>query len=105
MKCECFDFDGMCHGKPIYRCNGTRERELCSCEGNKYRCDFYENVRLKGKLEEKNINIKIDENKPFNMMEGLYKIIDRGLKDASVKSIEVVVEDLIQIKINRPKGE
>ena len=103
MKCEGWSFDGMCHGKPIYRCNGTKEKEICSCEGNKCKCDFYENVRLKGKLEEE--TIKIDENKPFNMMEGLYKIIDRSLSDASVRSIEVEVKDFIQIKINRLKGE
>lgn len=105
MVCNCWVFDDVRNGTCIYRCNGTKEREICHCEGDKSKCDFYENVRIEGKLEkESNKIIKIN-GEPFNMIEGLYKIIDRSLKDSSVKSVEVVVKDFIQIKINRREGE
>lgn len=37
--CDCFD-----NG----RCNGTRERDECSCEGNPINCDFYDYIKVKG---------------------------------------------------------
>jgi len=89
----------------ISRCDGTKERDICSCKGDKSKCDFYENVRKEGELEKKQKEIIKIDGKPFNMMEGLYKIIDRSLSDASVRNIEVEVKNFIQIKINRPKGE
>lgn len=36
--CSCFDFKEC-------RCNGTKERDFCSCGGNKLACDFYPEVR------------------------------------------------------------
>lgn len=30
-------------------CNGTKEREQCSCDGNEGRCDFYAEVRKRAK--------------------------------------------------------
>lgn len=40
--CDCYS-DG--------RCVGTKEIDLCSCGGNKSKCDFYENVRREGDAE------------------------------------------------------
>lgn len=39
--CDCFAerLDG--YGKKISYCNGTKEQDLCSCEGNVKKCDFY----------------------------------------------------------------
>lgn len=31
--------------RTVGRCNGTRERDACSCEGNQCNCDFYEHIR------------------------------------------------------------
>lgn len=31
-------------------CNGTRERDECSCCGNRAKCDFYPEVREKSEL-------------------------------------------------------
>ena len=31
------------------RCNGTRERDECSCGGDRTKCDFYPEVRKKGR--------------------------------------------------------
>lgn len=49
--------------KPIYktvaRCNGTRERDECSCGGDKTECDFYPEVREKAKKEQKESNCLI----------------------------------------------
>lgn len=33
------------------RCNGTRERDECSCGGDRTKCDFYPEVREKAKKE------------------------------------------------------
>lgn len=30
-------------------CNGTKERDECSCKGNRAKCDFYSEVRKKAK--------------------------------------------------------
>ena len=86
----------------ISRCNGTKERDVCSCKGDKSKCDFYENVRdesnLKKKLKE---TIKKIEDNPFNLLEELYKIIDCSLKNSSVKNIEITIKDFIHIKITQ----
>ena len=31
----------------VHKCNGTREREECSCGGDRTKCDFYPEVREK----------------------------------------------------------
>lgn len=37
-------------------CNGTQEKDLCSCGGDETKCDFYPEVREKAKIElEKNM--------------------------------------------------
>lgn len=38
MKCECYD-------EKRERCNGTKEQDLCSCNGDKKNCSFYDYVR------------------------------------------------------------
>ena len=44
---------GEYHGCKIYRnkqiCNGTKEREECSCYGDHAKCDFYPEKRKEGK--------------------------------------------------------
>ena len=42
-KCSCFvrEFDYLHNGGFITRCNGTKERETCSCDGDRSKCDFY----------------------------------------------------------------
>ena len=45
--------------KPVYKtvalCFGTKEREQCSCGGDRTKCDFYPEVRKKGR---ENISIQ-----------------------------------------------
>lgn len=33
------------------RCNGTREQDICSCDGDRTKCDFYPEVREKALKE------------------------------------------------------
>ena len=48
-KCSCYM---LVNEKP--ECWGTRERDPCSCGGDKRKCDFYEEVRNKAlSMEEK----------------------------------------------------
>lgn len=63
MKCSCYDEKLMNVWNPrkyaengfgyevMGFCNGTRERDKCSCKGNKLECDFYPEVREKAKKE------------------------------------------------------
>lgn len=57
-KCECYeereviDYSFLNPGRIITGiCNGTKETEMCSCKGNKVKCDFYSDVRKKARAE------------------------------------------------------
>ncbi len=39
-RCDYFRIE---NSKPV--CWGTKEKELCFCEGFKRKCDFYDNIR------------------------------------------------------------
>ena len=69
-KCDCY-----CEGErfeynsiimkgvmnPYNYCNGTKERDECSCGGDRTKCDFYPEVREKAKKEPKGNSIKAYE--------------------------------------------
>jgi hypothetical protein len=38
--------------KTVCVCNGTREQDVCSCGGDRTKCDFYPEVRQKALKEE-----------------------------------------------------
>ena len=47
-KCDCWELtnkrmygDGYNYTVPIQRCNGTKEREECTCNGDVTKCNFY----------------------------------------------------------------
>lgn len=53
-KCSCYNeqyivadytYDGEVLYKKECRCRGTKERELCACEGDELKCDFYPDKR------------------------------------------------------------
>ena len=55
-KCDCYCVEEQIvgwtnSGKPkvilVSRCNGTRERDECSCDGDRAKCNFYHSVREK----------------------------------------------------------
>jgi hypothetical protein len=48
MICECYRAEKNFLGK-VGVCWGTRERDACSCGGDKSKCDFYPSVREEGK--------------------------------------------------------
>lgn len=55
-KCECYEerevidyYSLNLDRRLIGICNGTKEREECSCKGNRAKCDFYSEVRKKAK--------------------------------------------------------
>ena len=39
-KCQCYRTE---YGNNV--CYGTKEKEICSCGGDRHKCDFYEEVR------------------------------------------------------------
>lgn len=44
-QCECYEQINNSTGGFAPICNGTKEREVCSCGGNKEKCDFYPEMR------------------------------------------------------------
>lgn len=40
----------------IPRCLGTKEKDACACDGDRSKCSFYENVRVKAAEEEKSLS-------------------------------------------------
>lgn len=53
MICKCYHAERNFVGK-IGVCWGTKEREACSCGGDKSKCDFYPSVRKEGKKPQTN---------------------------------------------------
>ena len=51
----------------VHKCNGTRERDECSCGGDRTKCDFYPKVREKA-LKEQEVEfgkwIRVDDRLP-----------------------------------------
>jgi len=58
----------------IYRtvCWGTRECEDCNCQGDRTRCDFYPEVRLKAQKEE------IEDNLEYKISLAINFLVDNG---------------------------
>lgn len=50
------------YGAPVYeninvpRCWGTKEKDVCDCDGDRSKCSFYKSVREKAAEEEKNFS-------------------------------------------------
>ena len=60
-KCDCYCVDEQIIGwhtpvdprtKMMPRCNGTKERESCSCGGDRTKCDFYPDVHQRSLKEQ-----------------------------------------------------
>ena len=50
------------NGVPVYeninvpRCWGTKEKDVCDCDGDRSKCSFYERVRAEAAEEKKNLS-------------------------------------------------
>ena len=50
------------YGAPVYeninvpRCWGTKEKDVCDCDGDRSKCSFYKSVREKASEKEKNLS-------------------------------------------------
>ena len=81
-KCKCWEetkkrIVGWYRGEPIHKtvqiCNGTKEREECSCDGNKSKCNFYPENRKESKsMNTAEMWIKAQED------EMCYETVDQG---------------------------
>ena len=61
IKCDCYCVEEQIIGwhtpvdpkiKIVHKCHGTRERDECSCGGDRTKCDFYPEVREKALKEQ-----------------------------------------------------
>ena len=53
----------------VYKCNGTRERDECSCGGDRIKCDFYPEVCAKALKEQEpkfGVWISVEDRLPEN---------------------------------------
>ena len=86
-KCDCYRIEPERHyfadenGASIYetisvpRCWGTKEKDVCDCDGDRSRCSFYESVREKSAEEKKNLSTTknvLDEIE--NLIEGYWGV-------------------------------
>lgn len=63
------------------RCNGTRERDECSCGGDRTKCDFYPDVRAKEKNESGKIVTNADRIRAMTddeLADFFYELVDSG---------------------------
>lgn len=96
--CDCYRVDERVNGQKIPYCFGTKELDSCSCEGDKRKCDFYENVRARG-YSKKEIKIVINPCK--YVLNDIGTIIDNNFLDEEVKNIDITIEDFVHLKVER----
>ena len=77
-KCDCYHLEpeqhyfadengaSICEIISVPRCWGTKEKDVCDCDGDRSKCSFYENVRANAVEEEsflttKNVLEKIED--------------------------------------------
>ena len=70
MKCECYskqeiiDYYSLSSDRRLISiCNGTKERDVCSCKGDRAKCDFYPEIREKALKDCKEENKKLKSNR------------------------------------------
>lgn len=74
------------------RCNGTRERDICSCGGDETKCDFYPEVRKKAKKKTK-ISTNADKIRKMTDEELANLLIDFDLFKLGVCRTETCPDD------------
>lgn len=95
-KCECWELRKTIVGwhdkSPLYGqytkqiCNGTKEREECTCGGNVAECNFYPEKRKEGKMNTAEMWLKARENGKTYKLADVTRIVyyrdGKGLFDA-----------------------
>lgn len=79
-------------------CQGTKELDECSCEGDSARCDFYPEIRKKATREKigKELSTKIAD-----IIIALNSIETSNLSDESIK--QNIINELFNIKFDLAK--
>lgn len=72
--CSCYEEVDSLHA----RCNGTKERDFCSCGGDESKCDFYPEKR-----------VKTEETDPTDPCAVSKVIIDFALEKQEKKKVEI----------------
>lgn len=63
-RCSCYRNDG--------RCNGTREIDVCNCNGDESKCDFYPEKRTHKPISVKDSKLKIKAKSAGTVVHGTY---------------------------------
>lgn len=65
-------------------CMGTKNRDLCTCQGDKSKCDFYPEKRNKKMTTLEMMNLAKETGKTYKIQDMLYNV-SRGFHDKSGK--------------------
>lgn len=124
-KCKCWEefkqIKGWYENKPMYIivpiCNGTKEREKCSCNGDKEHCDFYKigigintaEMYIKANIDGKTyqcLNYRYNKTSGFYNSNNFKKINIEDLKKYSIDDfLNLKWEEEIPVKISRSELE
>lgn len=78
-------------------CNGTKERDICDCKGDRCKCDFYPEIRVKAQEAH---NAKVKKIKDYNTKQHILKTLkwylDIGEENGVVHIPKVAVERMIE---------
>lgn len=103
-KCDCYKegerleiskFKGIPFGKIVkYNyCNGTKEQDVCSCGGNKIKCDFYPKVREEALNEIKGNDMEIKTE--VNVEKLIARFEDMAKRNSLLTGGSVTQKDLL----------
>lgn len=106
-KCDCYEVvkklrytyhpltgKPMGHNVDVGVCNGTRERDECSCGGNETKCDFYPEVRARAK---KNVSVEDAINHfKYGISHDIFSEPVTTYAKLAVKALEKMMYDEVQ---------
>lgn len=113
--CNCYHIESEQHyfidenGVPIYeninvsRCWGTKEKDRCSCGGDKSKCNFYERVQVEAAAKKSNSDIKNVFDEIENMIgkywgvDPAYYINSKDEQEASAAKLCCKILEVIQL--------
>ena len=87
-ECNCYERYTDFLGKSFGRCLGTKEIEICSCEGNESKCNFYPERRKKSR-------------KP-SLSDIIQELMENNFELTIHRSS--VFEDIVRVRIRDVKG-
>lgn len=71
-KCDCYHEQASWDNTIYGVCWGTKEEDICSCKGDRTKCDFYDNVRNKAKKEQRQAELNKIPDKIIDLIQDFW---------------------------------